>query len=464
MRRTVFLPMVLVAICALSGSSLAAQVGVGTVDRYVLDSIWVTFAASLVFFMQAGFALLEGGLHSARNVVNILMKNVSDFTIATLAYWAIGFGLMFGAGNGYFGTGGFFLSGGEEAYGALSGSLVPLELKFFFHLVFAGTAATIVSGAVGGRVKFSTYILFSLFLTALIYPVIGHWIWGRGWLAQMGFFDFAGSTVVHSVGGFAALAGALVVGPRIGKYDSRGRPRAMPGHNMTLAALGVFILWLGWFGFNGGSSMAAEPGLIAHILVTTNIAASTGALGALGTSWVLFRKPDISMTLNGILAGLVSITAGCAYVGSGSAALIGLIGGIGVVGAVLWLERRGIDDPVGAIAAHGICGVWGAVAVGLFAAAPLAGSEGRPLIGLFFGGGFEQLSIQITGALAASSAAFGLAFVLFLGLKATVGLRVTPEEELAGLDAAEHGTEAYPAVHHPIHSPAVLGYAVGDLK
>lgn len=439
----------------LVASDLQAQDPSGAVAS-TLDSLWVITAAMFVFFMQAGFALLEGGLHSARNVVNILMKNLADFTIATVAFWAIGFAVMFGAGNAYLGWTGFGLWGGSESFESLSWSAVPLELKFFFHLMFAGTAATIVSGAIGGRVKFSTYLLFSLAMTAVIYPVMGHWVWGGGWLAELGFFDFAGSTVVHSVGGFAALAGAIVVGPRIGKYDALGRPRAMPGHNMTFAALGVFILWLGWFGFNAGSTMAATVDDIAHILLTTNMAAAAGALGALSTSWAFFRKPDISMTLNGVLAGLVSITAACAYVGTGSAAVIGGFAGLLVVGSVLTLERIGVDDPVGAISVHGVCGIWGALAIGLFAAPDFAAGEGLPGPGLFRGGGLDQLTIQLIGAVSVAAASFAIAFVLFSLLRRTIGLRVGPEEEVAGLDWAEHGNEAYPAVHHPIHSPAVL--------
>ncbi|MEX2582024.1 MAG: ammonium transporter [Gemmatimonadota bacterium] len=449
------MPLLGMVLALFAASGLSAQEA-GADNQMILDSLWVLFAAALVFFMQAGFALLEGGLHSSRNVVNILMKNVADFTLATLAFWAIGFGLMFGAGNALLGTSGFLLGGGEGVFDSLSWTIVPLELKFFFQLMFAGTAATIVSGTVGGRVKFSTYLIFSLVLTAVIYPIIGHWIWGGGWLAAMGFWDFAGSTVVHAVGGFAALAGALVVGPRIGKYDRAGKPKAMPGHNMMFAALGVFVLWLGWFGFNGGSTMAATPEGIAHILMTTNIAAATGGLAAMFGSWVLFQKPDISMTLNGVLAGLVSITAPCAFVGTGSAALIGLIGGTIVVGSIIWLERVGIDDPVGAIAVHGICGVWGTLSIGLFASAPFAGGEALPGLGLLFGGGVTQLYVQTIGAFAGAGAAFVAAFALFTVLKATLGLRVTPEEELAGLDAAEHGNEAYPTAHHPIHSPAVL--------
>lgn len=461
MRPIRIIPVACAALAVLFAGPVAGQEAVVD-NQFILDSLWVIVAAALVFFMQAGFALLEGGLHSSRNVVNILMKNVADFTIATLAFWVVGFAIMFGAGNALFGTSGWLLGGGEGTFDSLSWTMVPLELKFFFQLVFAGTAATIVSGTIGGRVKFSSYLLFSLLITAIIYPVIGHWIWGGGWLASMGFFDFAGSTVVHAVGGFAALAGALVVGPRIGKYDAKGKPRAMPGHNMTFAAFGVFVLWLGWFGFNGGSTMAAAPEAIAHILLTTNLAAAAGGLSALFMSWVLFQKPDISMTLNGVLAGLVSITAPTAFVGNGSAVVIGALGGAIVVAAILWMERIGIDDPVGAIGVHGVCGIWGTISIGLFASAPYAGGEALPRLGLLFGGGFEQLTVQIIGALAGSAAAFGAAFTLFSILKYTVGLRVTPEEELAGLDVAEHGNEAYPTMHHPIHSPAVLAMSAGD--
>ena len=291
-------------------TAAAAQEAAGpSADKVALDTIWVLVAAALVFFMQAGFALVEAGLQAGKNTINIMMKNLMDFTIASIAFWAVGFALMFGVGNALFGQTGWFLGGGDAAFDSLSWTVVPLEAKFFFQLVFAGTAATIVSGAIGGRVKFTTYLVFSLVMTALIYPVIGHWIWGGGWLAERGFFDFAGSTVVHAVGGFAALAAAIVVGPRIGKYGADGKPRAMPGHNMSMTILGVFILWLGWFGFNPGSTMAADAGAIAHIFATTNIAAATGAVAALAVSWMLFGKADASMTFNGVLAGLVAITA-----------------------------------------------------------------------------------------------------------------------------------------------------------
>ncbi len=461
------LPVLLAVAASLMGTAtaLAAQEAAAPPEKVAMDTAWVLITAALVFFMQAGFALVEAGLQAARNVVNILMKNLMDFTIATVAFWVVGFGLMFGVGNALWGATGWFLHGGDAAFDSLSWTVVPLEAKFFFQLVFAGTAATIVSGAIGGRVKFTVYLVFSLVMTALIYPVIGHWIWGGGWLAAQGFFDFAGSTVVHAVGGWAALAGAMVVGPRIGKYGPDGKPRATPGHNMALAVLGVFILWLGWFGFNPGSTMALDPGAIAHIFVTTNAAAATGALSAMFVSWVMFKKPDASMTFNGVLAGLVAITAPCAFVGMGSAMVIGIIGGALVVVAVVAIERAGVDDPVGAVAVHGVCGVWGTISLGLFASAPWAGGDGLPGVGLLFGGGASQLVIQIVGAVVCSAAAFGLSYALFWVLKATVGIRVTAEEEIEGLDTAEHGNEAYPQRLHPIHAPTIvtMGEGTGEL-
>jgi len=441
-------------------TAAAAQEAAGpSAEQIALDTLWVLIAGALVFFMQAGFALVEAGLQAGKNAINIVMKNLMDFTIATLAFWAVGFGLMFGVGNAAFGQSGWFLGGGEGTFDSLSWSVVPLEAKFFFQLVFAGTAATIVSGAIGGRVKFTTYLVFSLVMTALIYPVIGHWIWGGGWLAERGLWDFAGSTVVHGVGGWAALAAAIVVGPRIGKYGADGKPRAMPGHNMLMSVLGVFILWLGWFGFNPGSTMAADAGAIAHIFATTNMAAATGAAGALAVSWMMFGKADASMTFNGVLAGLVAITAPCAFVGMGSAAIIRLIGGGLVVVGIVFIERMGVDDPVGTITVHGVCGVWGTIALGLFASAPWAGSEGLPPLGLLFGGGFAPLGVQTFGTVAACGAAFGAAFVLFTLLKLTLDVRVTPEEKIEGLDTAEHGSEAYPTHLYPIHAPSIVSMA-----
>ena len=453
----------------LAAGSVLAQ-GQGEAVRGLtvgVDTLWVLVAAALVFFMQAGFALVEAGLQSAKNVVNILMKNYMDFIIASIAFWAVGFGFMFAGGNSILGLGGWFLGGADsspltgDAYTGIFSSLswtgVPLTAKFFFQLVFAGTAATIVSGAIGGRVKFPSYLVFSVVMTALIYPILGHWVWGGGWLAQLGFLDFAGSTVVHAVGGFSALGAVLVLGPRIGRYAG-GKVNAMPGHNMTFAALGVFILWLGWFGFNPGSTMGivSDPGLVAHIFLTTNLAAAAGAIAALAASWSRFGKPDFSMTINGVLAGLVAITAPCAFVSPVAAIIIGAVGGGLVVWGILTLDANKIDDPVGAIAVHGICGMWGTMSLGLFGLASLGASDG-----LFYGGGFAPLLVQALGTTVISLVAFGSNFVLWGILKAVMGIRVSAEEEISGLDVAEHGTEAY-ASGDTLRDPILVSQVAGD--
>lgn len=424
-----------------------------------MDTMWVMIAGFLVFFMNAGFGMLETGFCRQKNAVNVLAKNLIVFALSTIAYWVIGFGLMFGNGNGFLGTEGlFFLSGAdnspltgdayEGAYSAISWTGIPLLAKFFFQLVFAGTAATIVSGAVAERIKFVDFLIFSLLLVGIAYPITGHWIWGGGWLATAGFWDFAGSTVVHSVGGWAALMGAAFLGPRIGKYTADGSVTAMPGHNMSIATLGCLILWLGWFGFNPGSTMAVGDGsLIAHIAVTTNTGAAFGGVAATITAWILLGKPDLSMVINGILAGLVAVTASCAFVNVPSAAIIGLIGGVLVVFAVVFVDRLKIDDPVGAIAVHLVNGLWGTLAVGLFAVGPSetpgALYSAGPAAGLFFGGGLGQFIIQLLGALAVGGMTVLLSSIFWVVLKATLGIRVTEEEELLGLDIGEHGMEAY---------------------
>ncbi|MBD3374243.1 ammonium transporter [candidate division KSB1 bacterium] len=397
-----------------------------------INIVWTSIAAFLVFFMQAGFAMVESGFTRAKNTINIMMKNLMDFSIGTVAFFLIGFGLMFGATNGLFGTT-HFLAKGIDVMGK------DWEWTFLiFQTVFAGTAATIVSGAMAERTKFVGYIAYSVFICGLIYPIFGSWAWGSllaggGWLENIGFTDFAGSTVVHSVGGWLALAGAIVLGPRYGKYGPDGQARAIPGHNIAIASLGVFILWFGWFGFNPGSTTFGD-GDIGRIAVTTNLAAAGGAITALFTSWALFKKPDGSMALNGALAGLVAITAGCANVSPVGALLIGLFAGIIVVYSVLFIDRvLKVDDPVGAVSVHGVCGAFGTLAVGLFAV------DG----GLFYGGGLELLGIQALGVGAAFVWAFGLGLVLFKIISATVGLRVSEQEELQGLDINEHGMEAY---------------------
>lgn len=415
-----------------------AEVGALRTDS---DILWTCVAAFLVFFMQAGFAMVECGFTRAKNAVNIMMKNLMDFAIGSIVFWAIGFGLMFGtAASGLIGTDGFGL------YGYMfddAGAIDYWTFTFWiFQTVFAATAATIVSGAMAERTKFQGYLVYTVFITALVYPVFGSWAWGSlfhgsGWLEGMGFIDFAGSTVVHSVGGWAALAGAIVLGPRVGKYGSDGKPKVIPGHNIPLAALGVFILWLGWFGFNPGSTTAVG-GDMAVIAVTTNLAAAAGAISAMITAWIKFGKPDAGMSLNGALAGLVSITAPCYNVSPLSAIIIGLIGGVIVVISVIAIENIGIDDPVGAVSVHGVCGAWGTISAGLFAEKAFGGTDG-----LFFGGGAGQLITQFIGVGAGFAWTFVVSIIIFSMVKATVGLRVSEEEEMEGLDFGEHGASAY---------------------
>ncbi len=392
------------------------------------DYVWTLVAAALVFFMQAGFAMVETGLTRAKNAINIMMKNLMDFAVGSLAYWALGFGLMFGvSASGWIGTSGFFLSdfksGGD-----------PWVLAFWmFQVVFAATAATIVSGAMAERTKFSGYLIYSLFVSALIYPIFGSWAWGGlfhggGWLEKLGFIDFAGSTVVHSVGGWAALAGAIVLGPRLGKYGKDGSIKPILGHNMPLAALGVFILWLGWFGFNPGSTTAANKD-IAMIFVNTNMAAAAGALVAMVTSWLWFGKSELGMALNGALAGLVAITSPCATVLPLSAVIIGAVAGLLVVVSVVFFDRIKVDDPVGAISVHGVNGAWGTLAAGIFN----MGGTSVKIIG-----------VQVLGIVTCFVWTFLTAFILFKLIDKTVGLRVSPEEEAQGLDLGEHNGNAYP--------------------
>jgi ammonium transporter, Amt family len=401
--------------------------------------LWTIVAAVLVFFMQAGFAMVEAGFTRAKSAGNIMMKNLMDASLGGLAFWAVGFGLMFGASKGVFGGSHFFLAELDNA----SGDGQWGYTFWMFQVVFAATAATIVSGAMAERTKFAGYLCYSFLITMLIYPVFGHWAWGNlligdnpgAWIANLGFIDFAGSTVVHSVGGWAALAGALVLGPRMGRFGKDGKVRAIPGHSLTLAALGVFILFVGWFGFNPGSTTVAD-GSISRIAVNTFLAACMGAIGAMVTSWTKFGKPDISMSLNGCLAGLVAITAPCYSVTPLGAVLIGAIAGPVVVFSVMFFDKLKIDDPVGAISVHGVCGAWGTIAAALFHEE------------LFLGGTeynmFSQLMTQLIGVVVAFAWVFPTSFIMFKIISATVGLRVSPEEELEGMDLAEHGATCYP--------------------
>jgi len=399
-----------------------------------IDLVWMLIAAFLVFMMQGGFAMLETGFTRAKSAGNIMMKNLLDFCFGSIAFWAIGFGIMFGAGNLLFGTSGFFLSSGQ------GGSDLWQYGFFMFQLVFAATAATIVSGAVAERIKFSGYLIYTVVITALIYPVIGHWIWGGGWLSKLSspFIDFAGSTVVHSVGGWSALAGAIVLGPRIGKYLGKNI-KAIKGHSLTLAALGVFLLWFGWYGFNSGSTLAGTNWSIAVIAVTTTLGGASGAIGGLLTSWFKYKKPDVGLALGATIAGLVAITAGTANVSPLSSIIIGAIGGILYVYSVAFFDRLGVDDPVGAISAHATAGVWGTLAVGLFAQEVYGGING-----LFFGGGISQFLSQFIGVTSVFIFVFPSMFFAFKIMDWIFGLRVSREDELKGMDISEHGAEAYP--------------------
>lgn len=410
------------------------------------DMIWLILAAALVFFMQAGFAMVETGLTRAKNAGNILMKNLMDFSAGAVAYWAIGWALMYGAPSlgGFIGGNGFFLSYTEEAMAAYGVSdMSAIFRDWMFQVVFAATAATIVSGAMAERTQFKGYLVYSVFISGLIYPISGHWVWGGGWLAELGFHDFAGSTVVHSVGAWAAMIGAAIIGPRKGKYvkvNGKTTVKAIQGHSMPLAALGVFILWFGWYGFNAGSTLSGTDLTIAHVATTTTLAAATGAIGAMITSWVWFGKPDPSVSLNGALAGLVGITAGTWVVSPVGAVIIGFLAGILVVASVEFFDKvLHIDDPVGAISVHGVVGAWGTIAVGLFA----DGVNDPGIVGLFYGGGAAQLGVQLIGVLAVFGWVVVTSLVLFGALKAFKALRVSEKEELMGLDIGEHGTESY---------------------
>lgn len=401
-----------------------------------IDAVWVLLASALVFVMHPGFAMLESGLTRAKNTVNVLMKNFINVAMGVVAFYLIGYGLT-GEGTPIFGTEGFMMIGVDTKD--------PMTLIYFvFALMFCATAATIVSGAMAERMRWPAYLIYAFGMTAIIYPVVAKWVWtSDGWLAELGFMDFAGSTVVHLVGATSALAGLLLLGPRIGKYGPDGRINAIPGHNLPLATLGAMVLWFGWYGFNVGSTLGAgDPALIGWTAATTTMGAGAGTLGAMFTIWIVSGKPDLSMTLNGALGGLVAITASTAFVGFASALLIGAIAGVIVVFAALAFDRLRLDDPVGALAVHGIGGIWGTLSIGLLGYADITSAQPTP-VGLLVGGGFGQLGIQMIGVLATMAWVFAASIALFAGLKHTVGLRVTREEELEGLDVGEHGAGAY---------------------
>ena len=399
-----------------------------------IDTMWVLIAAFLVFFMQAGFGMVEAGFIRAKNTCNILTKNFLDFCMASLGFFIFGYAIMFGSGNSFMGFDGWFLMGAE------SGCDIPLYAFWLFQAAFCGAAATIVAGGVAERMNFIAYLIYSFLISSFIYPIVGHWVWGGGWLAALGFADFAGSTVVHTVGGFAALVGTILLKPRLGKYNPDGSANAIAGHSIPLACLGVFILWFGWFGFNPGSTLSVGNGdLIALVSINTSLAAAAGGVAALFAVWKLFGKPDLSMAMNGALAGLVAITAGCAFVDPWAAITIGAIGGVLVVLGVILLDKLRIDDPVGAFPVHGINGVWGTLAIGIFGKESL----GLASNGLIYGGGFKMLGLQMLGVSATVLFIVVTMGIVFMVIDKTVGLRVSREEELRGLDITEHGMESY---------------------
>lgn len=402
-----------------------------------MDAMWVLISAALVFFMQAGFACLESGMTRAKNGVNVMMKGYVDFCLTALVFYIFGYAFMFGTGNDFIGLSGFFLSGDAATFNP---SKLPVHIYWIFQVVFAGAGATILAGAIAERLQFRAYLVYILVISGVIYPIIGHWIWGGGWLAKMGFMDFAGSTVVHSVGGMAALAVAWLLGPRVGKFKPDGTPKAILGHNLPLAGLGTFILWLGWFGFNAGSALAVGDGkLIGMITLNTTLAASAGAMSAMGYAWARFGKPDLSFTLNGSLAGLVAITAPCAFVSPNASIIIGLIAGVLVCLSVAFIDKIKVDDAVGAISVHGTNGIFGTIAIGLWGQKAL----GVPNDGLFMGGGFSQLGVQVVGSAASCLFVFACVLAVTYAMKVTIGIRAHHHEEQRGLDISEHGMESY---------------------
>jgi Amt family ammonium transporter len=433
-----------VAVLAIAPSTAFAQDGPTTQDY--LNNIWVFIAGCMVFFMQAGFALVEAGLTRAKNVVNIFAKNMADAIVGITAWFAVGYAIAFGGDGKWFGDSAFFLI--DQDMATIPAGGLSIATTFFFQGVFAATAVTIASGAMAERTKFSAYLVFSLVMCAVVYPVVVHWTWGGGFIAQdinfgdaLSYSDFAGSGIVHMTGGIAALMGALFLGPRIGKYDENGRPRAIPGHNIPFSVVGVFILWFGWFGFNPGSELLADE-FVSTIAVNTLLAAVAGGLFCTITIWIVAGKPDLAMIGNGVLAGLVAITAGCGTVDPFPAFIIGGVGGILVVFSVFFFDRIKIDDPVGAVSVHGVCGAWGVLAIGLFAKYDDA-FLGREDAGLFYGGGVDQLLTQLVMLLIIAAWVTVTTGLLFFTLKSTIGLRVSAEEEIEGLDVLEHGLQGY---------------------
>lgn len=444
--------LMMVALLVLAFPTLAMAEGEPPTNEqlfHAVDAVWVMLAAILVIFMQAGFALLEAGSTRMKNAGHVAGKTILTFGIAALAFWAVGFGLAFGDGNKFIGFSGFFVNGTEdqatESFGSLAYSVVPISIKFLFQLAFAGVALAIAWGGFAERAKLSVYFVFGILFTVVVYPFVAHWVWGGGWLADHGKQDFAGSTVVHLQGATAALVATILLKPRLGKYNKDGKPNLIPGHNQVLSVLGVIILWIGWFGFNPGSTLSAvNDGFFGFIALNTNLAAAAGGVAALVVSWMYFGKADIPSMLNGVLAALVAITAACAFVEPWAAVVIGLVAGTLTFFTAQWFEKAGIDDPVYAFSVHGIAGVWGTLSTGLFAAPRLVEIVKVGKEGLFYGGGLHQLGVQAMGVGVSFVFVFVLCYVILSIMKATMGLRVTEEEEIMGLDISEHGSYGYP--------------------
>lgn len=450
MRKVLFLSLTM--LLAFPAMAFAADEATPAQLTLAVDSVWVMLAAILVIFMQAGFALLEAGSTRMKNAGHVAGKTILTFGIAGLAFWAFGFGLAFGDGGGLnslIGFGGFFFNGTEEqtaaSFASLSFSDVPGSIKFLFQLAFVGVSLAIAWGGFAERAKLSVYFVFGVLFTVIIYPFVAHWIWGGGWLASHGKQDFAGSTVVHLQGATAALAATLLLKPRLGKYNKDGKPNLIPGHNQVLSVLGVIILWIGWFGFNPGSTLSAvNDGFFGFIAMNTNLAAAAGGVAALLVSWLYFGKADIPSMLNGVLAALVAITASCAFVETWAAVVIGLVAGTLTFFTAQWFEKAGIDDPVYAFSVHGIAGMWGSLSTGFFASPRLVEIVGVGKEGLFYGGGLHQLGVQAMGVVVSFVFVFVLSYAILWIMKKTMGLRVTEEEEIMGLDISEHGNYGYP--------------------
>lgn len=419
-----------------------------TVVAQAVDAVWVMLSAILVIFMQAGFLLLEAGSTRMKNAGHIAGKTIFTFGICTIAFWALGFGFTFGNGNSFIGLTGFFFDGSDmqagASYSSLSAAAIPISVKFLFQLGFAAVSLAIAWGGFAERAKLSVYLVFSALFTIVIYPVVGHWVWGGGWLGELGMQDFAGSTVVHLQGALVALAATILLKPRIGKYNKDGSSNLIPGHSQVYTALGVMIIWIGWFGFNAGSTLGATSGFFAYVALTTVLAAAAGAVAALLTSWAVTGKADIPSMLNGLLAALVAITAACAFVEPWAAIVIGFLAGFITYFTALFFDRMGIDDPVYAFSVHGIAGIWGTLSTGLFATPELVKHAGVGSAGLFYGGGVHQLGIQALGLTGTIAYVLVVSFVLLGIMKATMGLRVNEEEEVVGLDLSEHGSYGYP--------------------